>query len=366
MKAEVLAWAEGGDSGKVISKETLNHRGIVELVSGLDVMEHTGDAFLRAYEALGIDICNRVPVDNAPPPTPPGEVRQHPDKPYGYTYLGVYDTACRNEYQCSTPEEVWELDMASIRYGDLIVPVPHSCEPGDIQRRWSAIGEVGLYYPLYYTTLFMWGVEVLGWEVFLLAAAMEPDRFHDHFILPCAAKSRAIVDAICYASDSPFIFLHDDLAGATGPMFAPSWYDEYVFPHYPEIWEGARQRGKKIIFVADGNMTEFLERLVRAGVDGIMFENPATSLDAVIEHFGRQGRFMIGGIETAKLTTGTPAIVRKMVLDLAEKTKYCPGFAISSCGGLHGNIPLRNLEAYFEARAEIGATPRDWRTRCRG
>ena len=34
-------------------------------------------------------------------------------------------------------------------------------------------------------------------------------------------------------------------------------------------------------------------------------------------------------------------------------------------GGLHDDIPLANLEAYFDARAEVGVTPTDWRTRCR-
>ena len=74
---------------------------------------------------------------------------------------------------------------------------------------------------------------------------------------------------------------------------------------------------------------------------------------------------MIGGVDTAKLTVGSPDEVRQMVLDLHEKMKNCSGFAISSCSGLHGNIPLANLEAYFDARVEIGATPEDWRNRCK-
>jgi hypothetical protein len=54
-----------------------------------------------------------------------------------------------------------------------------------------------------------------------------------------------------------------------------------------------------------------------------------------------------------------------MVLDLVDTAGACPGFAMASGGGLHGNIPLGNLTAYFDARAEVGATPTDWRTRCR-
>lgn len=363
MRENVVKWAGAKATGKVVSKETLNHRGLIERVSGLDVYENTPEAYRRAYEALGIDIINRVPLENAPVPTPEGESRPHETLPYNYGSLGVYDTVMRHTYPCETPEDVWELDVETLQYTDLLVPVPHPCNAEDVKTREKAIGKVGLYYPMLYTTLFMWGVEVLGWEVFMMAAAMEPERFFKHFLLPCAAKSKAIVDEMAKASDSPFIFVHDDLANALGPMFQPDWYDEYIFPLYPEIWGGAKALGKKIIFVADGNMEAFLPKLIEAGVDGLMFENPATRTEAVMEHFGRPDRFMIGGIDTAKLTLGTPGEIRQMVLDLGKRMGNRPGFAIASCGGLHGNIPMTNLESYFDARVEIGATPADWRTR---
>ncbi len=363
MKQDVDMWANGERGGKLVSKETLNHRGLIELVSGLDVYERTPEAYCRAYEVLGTDIINRVPLTNAPDPTPVGETRPVSGRPYQRGSLGVYDTVMRHTYLRRQPEEVWSLNMSDLSYEDLLVPVPHPCRAQDIMEREATVGYVGQYYPMLYTTLFMWPVEFLGWEVFMVAAGMEPDRFHEHFLLPCATKSRAIVTEMAEASDSPFVFVHDDLADANGPMFSPQWYDDYIFPHYPEIWAHAKELGKKIIFVADGNMETFLPRLVNAGVDGLMFENPATSVNAVIEHFGQPGRFMIGGIDTAALTIGTPETIRAMVLALADKTRDCPGFAIASCGGLHGNIPLANLEAYFDARAEVGATPADWRER---
>jgi hypothetical protein len=366
MKQDVCDWAAGKPPGKLVSKETLNHPLLIEQISGLDVYQHTREAYLRAYEALGIDLVNRVPIDNAPLPTLEGETRTHPTLPYRFSHLGVFDTAMRHTYTCRRPEDVSNMDMAAIGFDDLIVPVAHSCRAGDIRLRQGALGPIEQYYPLYYTTLFMWAVEVLGWECFMVAAATEPQRFHEHFLLPCVEKSKAIVREIAATTDSPFVFLHDDLASATGPMFRLSWYNDYIFPHYPEIFAEAHERGKRVIFVADGNISDFLESLAAAGADGVMCENPATPLDRVADVFGRPGRFLIGGIETATLTVGSPATVRQMVLDVATKTERCPGFAISSCGGLHGNIPLKNLEAYFDARAEIGATPRDWRTRCRG
>lgn len=383
MKADVLAWAAGQPTAKRVSKETLNHRGLIELVSGLDVYAHTAAAYRRAYEALGIDLINRVPLENAPPPTPPGERRSHPLNPdYDLTALGVYDTACRraltveaappplfsrserDEGVASTEsDDLWRFDVAALRYAQLVTPVPHPASAADARARQTALGEVGLYYPMLYTTLFMWPVETFGWELFMLAAAEEPERFAEHVLKPCAAKSTSLVAELAQG-ESPFVFVHDDLASAAGPVFAPAWYDKFIFPLYPAILAPARAAGKKVILVADGNMTAFLPKIATL-FDGFMCENPATPLAAVIEHFGRPGTFIIGGIETVRLATGTPAEVRQMVLRVQEQTRRLPGFAMASCGGLHGDTPLANLEAYFDARAEIGVTPCDWRTRCR-
>ena len=362
MRTDVLMWAKGTPTDKLISKEFPNHRGLIEMASGLDVYQNTPEAYKRTYHALGVDLINRVPLENAPAPTPQGETRPHPGKSYSYTFLGVYDAVMRHTYLCETPEGVWDVDVEALRYEDLITPIAHSCQADDIRAREEAIDEVGLYYPMLYTLLFMWGVEVLGWENYLLAASLEPERFHDHFIAPCAAKSKAIVAEIARASSAPFVFVHDDLAQATGPIFPPGWYDDYIFPHYPDIFSEAKRLGKKIIMAADGNMTRFLPKLIDAGVDGVYLESPATPIEVQVEHFGDKGRYFVGGIKSARLTFGTPEEVRQMVLDLYKKAGHCPGFGIRCCGPLTGDMPLENLEAYFDARAEIGATPEKWRT----
>jgi hypothetical protein len=357
-----MQWSEGNPIRKLVSKETLNHTELIRYVSGMDPRENTPEAFRRAYVALGIDLVNRVPLDNAPPPLTGKATRAHPSLPYTYSALGLYPTATRHSYACEDADEVIELAMDAIQYEDLVTPTPHSCDPADIAAREAALGDAGLYYPMLYTTLFMWGVEVLGWEVFMLAAMSDPEDFHDRFLVPCARKSERLVEHIAAASDSPFVFLHDDLADARGPVFPPAWYEENVFPHYSRIFAPAKDRGKKVILVADGDMSRFLPRLVELGVDGIMFETPATPLAAVLKHFGCRGRFAIGGASSAKLSFGTPAEVRDMVLHVYSLAKDAPGFALAAGGGLHDGIPMKNLEAYFDARAEIGATPQDWRT----
>lgn len=136
MKKDFIHWAAGCPAGKRISKETLNHRELIERVSGLDVYQNTVEAYRRAYQALGIDLINRVPLENAPAPVPAGTTRPHPANPdYELSPLGVYDTAARLRSACVEADEVFNFNMEGLAYTDLITPVPHPCDAADIQLR---------------------------------------------------------------------------------------------------------------------------------------------------------------------------------------------------------------------------------------
>jgi hypothetical protein len=358
MKSDVIGMLNG-ISGKMPSKETLNHPALIEYVTGLDVYSNTREAYLRAYSALGVDIVNRVPDRNAPQPLSPGEVRRNSD--YDETYLGVYNSACRHRYAYTDPNELLERDTPpSLIYHNLITPVPHELNLDDIHLREEYLGPAGIYYYQLYTTLFMWGVEVLGWEVFMTAALIDSERFDRLFLEPAFRESVKLIEMLC-RTDCPFVFLHDDIADASGPVFPPAWYDEFIFPRYRELFSLVKAARKKVIFVADGNMESFLGTLRELGVDGVMLENPATRLEATLECFG--DRLIIGGAETSVLTFGTPLEIDDHIRDLQRRISDVPGFIISCPGGIHGNIPLANLIAYFDARVRIGATPDDWQER---
>lgn len=357
MRNDVLALANLQFPGKRPSKETLNHPGLIELASGLNPYTETREAYLRAYESLGIDIINRVPEENAPEALCPGESL---DMGNGYkkSYLGLYDTYCRCKYPFEDVDDFFDAGDIKLDYQELITPVPHRLDKKEIERKMNLLGDTGLYYYMLYTTLFMWGVEYLGWEVFMLASSIDPEGFREKFLDVAFRKSLEAIEVLA-SVDSPFVFVHDDLANARGPVFSPKWYDTYVFPRYCELWAPAKKTGKKVIFVADGNMAELIKPLKETGIDGVMLENPATDFQLILKEFG--DRIIIGGVETNILTFGTPEEIEKHVTEVHEKTEGIPGFVLSTPGGIHGNIPLANLEAYFDTRARLGYTPESWR-----
>jgi hypothetical protein len=354
VRQDVLDALSGRFPRRIPTKETLNHPRLVTEVSGVDVFTDTPRAFALAWERLGIDIHAEV-TENAPPPRVPGGTWVEAGT--RYADLGVFPTSMPVEhlpgYDLSDPESVYSYDPGR---DDIRVE-----EQARALRRANADfrarhGERAVHYHLYYTTLFMWAVVTFGWEAFMTAAALDPERFDRAFWQPWAETSRRHVEALC-CMDEEVLFVHDDIAVSTGPVFAPAFYERFIFSRYGHILEPVRRAGKKLVFVSDGNIDMFLERLLSFPIDAVMYENPATPLARVLETWGRAGRGFIGGIDTFLLTHGTPDAVRAHTRQVIAEGRQYPGFILASCGGLHGNIPYENLRAYVAARAEAGIAP---------
>ncbi len=360
MKQDVYNLSKGIKPSKIPSKETLNHSTLLSMASGIEPSEDTQGAYLRAYEALGIDMVNRIPEQNHRSMLSSGESIRGIDD-YDIAYLGFYDTYCRRRYPYREAEDFLSQREFGLCYSKLITPVPHRLNTETIARKSAILGDVGLYYYMYYTTLFMWGVEWLGWEVFMTAAAIEPDTYDRYFLEAAFKESLSDISVLCDIQDNPFVFIHDDLADAKGSVFRMDWYDKYIFPRYKKLFSMIHAKDKKVIFTADGNMEPFFDQLLACGVDGVMLESPATSFDRILDRFS--DKIIIGGIETARLTLQTPREVAIHTDEVLNKTKGINGFALSSCGGLHGNIPIKNLEAYFDTRAKHGITREGWKIR---
>jgi hypothetical protein len=352
MRADVLDALSGRFPARVPSKESLDHPGIISRVAGFDVYEDTPRAFEIAWRRLGIDIHVPPPTGNAPHPRVPGGTWE--EKGRRFSDYGVFPTGMPVEPAPAVEKQdddwVFRYDV-SVHDFDLAAKTAElRAMSGEFRARFK---DLAVLYHLYYTTIFMWPVVTFGWESFLLAAASDPERFEEVLWKPWARISRKNFEALA-AMDEEVVFCHDDLAMSTGPIFPPEFYERYIFSRYPWILEPAVKAGKKIVFVSDGNIDAFLERLLEFPFAGLMYETPATPYERVLATWGKAGRGFIGGISTGLLTARTPAEVRAHTREVMRRGREYPGFIVSSCGQLPGNIPLANMLAYFETRHELG------------
>jgi len=351
VKQDVLDALAGRYPKNIPSKETLLHPGIINAVAGFDLYDDTPRAYETAYRKLGIDIHQVLPSGNAPRPRVSGGTWE--ENGIRYADYGVFPTQMSVGNGPNLPVSaggVFGYDTARDDFDPGVKAAALKQLNSAFRERF---GELAVMYHLYYTTLFMWPIVTFGWEAFLAAAASDPERFDEMLWEPWAQISRKHFEMLA-AMDEEVVFCHDDLAMSTGPVFRPSFYEKHIFPRYERIIEPVLKRGKKVVFVCDGNMDQFLERLLEMPFAAIMYESPATPYERIVDTWGKAGRGFIGGISTQILTGGTPEEVRSHTRAVIDRGRQYPGFIISSCGQLPGNIPMANIIAYFRTRNELG------------
>jgi hypothetical protein len=351
VRQDVIDSLSGRFPSRVSTMETLNHPGLVRRVSGVDPWDQPVDAFSEAWRKLSIDVHVAAPASAVRPRVPGGTWVENG---WRYADIGVFPTAVRVSYLDDLDHEGddWVYAYDPRRDDVDLVALAGDLAAAHAQFR-ARFGGLAVHYHLYYTTLFMWPIVTFDWEPFLAAAALDPERFDRHFWQPWAEISRRNVEALA-AMGAEVLFVHDDLATSRGPVFSPAFYDRWIFPRYERILEPALRAGRRIVFVSDGNIDVFLERLLDLPFAGIMCESPATPFDRVLATWGEAGRGFIGGIDTARLALASPGEVAAHTRSVIERGRRYPGFVLTSCGGIHGDVPMENLLAYFRTRDRMG------------
>lgn len=156
-------------------------------------------------------------------------------------------------------------------------------------------------------------------------------------------------------NDVDIVYVGDDLAMQSGPLFNPVAYRELIKPHHRRMFEIVKSRGPKIVYHSCGAVTPFIDDLIDIGVDAI---NPvqvnANNMDPqdLKDAFGDRISFW-GGIDTQKiLPFGTEDEVRAEVRRIISILGKNGGYVLNSVHNLQPDVPPENIIAMFdEARA---------------
>ena len=334
---------------KVPCKEAMNNRELFLHGSGIDPETDIVTAFVKTAEVYGVDFLGGVPEQEGITRIRPGQTQQWGRQTVTAAPLGVFPTLSVSGYGFHTVEEVYGYEPETD--DPVTAESTYLNYKAFYERSAALLGEIAVPYYLYYTVLFMWSVQTFGWELFMEAAMADPEAF-DGLLEKFSRQTERHLEGWSRLG-LPFIMVHDDIAMSTGPVFHPDWYDKYVFPRYRRMFAPLREKGVKVIFTSDGNIDRFIDPLCDCGVDGFMIETPATDFDNILRKCGKD-KVIIGGIDTCKLTFGTPDEVYSHTEKIMKKGREYPGFFVSSPGGLHGNISWPNMEAYFAAKTRYG------------
>lgn len=209
------------------------------------------------------------------------------------------------------------------------------------------LGETCLVTLNFWTTLLHWGTN-FPWEYFMMAAYEDPARFN-RLLDDFAAVSERLISRFA-ETDAPVIMCHDDLAMGDRTLFSPQWTRSNIISRYERILAPAKKKGKKILFISDGQITELVDDLVQVGVDGIIFE-PVVDLQWMADNYGDKIA-LIGNADVKILTNGTAEDSSAEADRCVQQAGRCGGYAFCASGTIAYNVPEENVAAYIARQDE--------------
>ncbi|MDR3708583.1 MAG: uroporphyrinogen decarboxylase family protein [Capsulimonadaceae bacterium] len=197
----------------------------------------------------------------------------------------------------------------------------------------------------YYNTVVSGAIQIFGWDRLLEAAGDDPDTFGDKVL--GSIFEQTMHHAKAWAQTSiEYYMCHDDMVWTSGAFMRPSFYRTYIFPRYKELWKMLHDAGKKVLYTADGLYDFFMDDIVEAGADGLIFE-PCNDLEMIVNKYG-QTHSLFGGVDCRVLTFKSIPEIEEEVRKKAALAMKCPGFFFGCGNHFPANIPLENALAYFK------------------
>jgi hypothetical protein len=185
--------------------------------------------------------------------------------------------------------------------------------------------------------------ELMGEQNLCVAYYMDPELIHD-MLETIGETAQRVLDVVSSRVQIDVLFVHEDMAGKSGPLAGPAQVAEFIKPYYRRIWDMLSSRGARLFMQdSDGNMNPVIDAFLDAGVNAMHPMEPAAGMDIVKlrERFGTRLAFE-GGIDKHVLRQDRAAIVAEL------EYKIPPTVRTGGCVlGLDHRIPNGTpLDAY--------------------
>ena len=337
----------------------LLHPDFIRDSTGVDPSEKPMTASINFHKRFDVD--NGGPVFTEDKPIQ--SIKGNKNKDGGVTTGEAFNTVWHNNSPFSDPEELWDFDpdpwgKDADKSNDPKFAMKNfrwcfQTETWDLKRshedeQWKKIEHIfpGKFTEGrgFYCTCFMWGICVFGWDVFLMALGLDPDKTGET-LQRISEITVKIYEYYSTCQGCFFVNPHDDLCTTKGSVVSPEWYKKYIYPQYEKIFAPFRSMGKPVILTSDGNIEKLAPDLI-SFVDGFIFES-STNPDFMFKNFGKD-RCLIGGIDGKVLAFGSENDIEIEVKNKLDKGRNCPGYVIACSDTIPSNVPIKNVYKYFE------------------
>ncbi len=195
--------------------------------------------------------------------------------------------------------------------------------------------------------------QLLGEEGLCLAFHDDPEMVHD-MIRTMSDTAFTVLERASRRVPIDILFVHEDMAGKSGPLAGPAQIREFILPYYRRIWDLLRERGTRLFDQdSDGNMNPVISSFLDAGLNLMHPMEPASGMDVVQvrQKYGTR-LAMYGGIDKFILLQGRAAIDRELEYKLPPMIQS-GGYVIALDHRVPNGAPLENYRYYVKRVWEI-------------
>ena len=201
--------------------------------------------------------------------------------------------------------------------------------------------------------------ELMGEENLCIAYYEDPELIHDILdTVTCTAYK--VYERVGEELTIDNLFVHEDMAGKSGPIVGPNIIEEFIAPYYKRIWGLVSSGGTRLFSQdSDGNMNAVIDSFLDCGVNVMFPFEPAAGMDMVKtrEKYGT-ALAIKGGIDKHVLRRSREDIRRELEYKLQPSMHRGTVFGLDH--RIPNGTPLENYRYYVNTAREIlGLPPAD-------
>lgn len=195
--------------------------------------------------------------------------------------------------------------------------------------------------------------QLMGEEALCLAYYEQPELVHD-ILDTIGATAFAVLERASAAVLVDQLFVHEDMAGKSGPLAGPAQVKEFIAPYYRRIWDLLQERGARLFSQdSDGNMSGVVPAFLDAGINMMYPLEPAAGMDMVKlrEQCGARLAFM-GGLDKHVLRQSLGAIAAELEYKIPPMVRT-GGCVLALDHRIPNGTPLAHYRYYVQKVWEI-------------
>jgi hypothetical protein len=150
------------------------------------------------------------------------------------------------------------------------------------------------------------------------------------------------------------LFVHEDMAGKSGPLIGPRQVEGFIRPYYRPVWDMLRAGGARLFSMdSDGDMTPLLPSLLEAGINTLYPIEPAAGMDMVKvrQAYGQQ-LAMLGGIDKHVLRRSQAEITAELEYKIPPMVRS-GGCVLGLDHRIPNGTPLEHYRFYIDTAWKI-------------